>query len=111
MQGPASDVGGRAFALRRAAQRELLAQRANGQQLVAGGQQLISGTAYSGDSSYKEGLTGWVATISRGRDGDHINAVLAVAGYNFSLYCARSSGLLRTLIRALLAVPVWLQTA
>ena len=45
------------------------------------------------------------------RDGDHINAVLAVAGYNFSLYCARSSGLLRTLIRALLAVPVWLQTA
>ena len=27
---------------------------------------IISGTACSGDSSYKEGLTGWVATISRG---------------------------------------------
>jgi len=44
------------------------------------------------------------------RDGDHINAVLAVAGYNFTLLLRLIEPPLRALIRALLAVPVWLQT-
>jgi len=37
---------------------------------------MISGTACSGGSSHKEGLTGWVHL--EGRDGDQINAGLAV---------------------------------
>ena len=37
---------------------------------------MTSGTACSGGSSHKEGLTGWVHL--QGRDGDQINAGLAV---------------------------------
>ena len=69
---------------------------------------MISGTACSGGSSHKEGLTGWVHL--QGRDGDQINAGLAVAGYNFTLLLRLVEPPLRALIRALLAVPVWLQT-
>jgi len=41
----------------------------------------------------------------KGRDGDRINAVLAAAGYNFSLLLRWLKRLLRALIRALLAAP------
>jgi transposase, IS5 family len=41
----------------------------------------------------------------KGRDGDRINAVLAAAGYNFSLLLRWLQRLLRALIRALLAAP------
>jgi IS5 family transposase len=41
----------------------------------------------------------------KGRDGDRINAVLAAAGYNFSLLLRWLARLLRALIRALLAPP------
>ncbi len=37
----------------------------------------------------------------KGRDGDRINAVLAAAGYNFSLLLRWLAELLRALIRAL----------
>ena len=47
----------------------------------------------------------------KGRDGDRIDAVLAAAGYNFSLLVRWLERLLRALIRALLAAPYWLQTA
>ena len=39
----------------------------------------------------------------KGRDGDRINAVLAAAGYNFSLLLRWLAGLLRALILALFA--------
>ena len=38
----------------------------------------------------------------KGRDGDRINAVLAAAGYNFSLLLRWLAALLRALLRALL---------
>jgi transposase, IS5 family len=41
----------------------------------------------------------------KGRDGDRINAVLAAAGYNFSLLLRWLARLLCALIRALLATP------
>jgi transposase, IS5 family len=41
----------------------------------------------------------------KGRDGDRSNAVLAAAGYNFSLLLRWLERLLRALIRALLAAP------
>jgi IS5 family transposase len=41
----------------------------------------------------------------KGRDGDRINAVLAAAGYNFSLLLRWLAELLRALIAALLGVP------
>jgi transposase, IS5 family len=41
----------------------------------------------------------------KGRDGDRINAVLAAAGYNFSLLLRWLTELLRTLIAALFAEP------
>ena len=47
----------------------------------------------------------------KGRDGDRINAVLAAAGYNFSLLLRWLERLLRAFTRALLAAPRWLQTA
>jgi IS5 family transposase len=47
----------------------------------------------------------------KGRDGDRINAVLAAAGYNFSLLLRWLERLLRALIRALLPTPWWVQTA
>jgi transposase, IS5 family len=47
----------------------------------------------------------------KGRDGDRINAVLAAAGYNFSLLLRWLERLLRALIRALLAAPRSLETA
>jgi hypothetical protein len=47
----------------------------------------------------------------KGRDGDRINAVLAAAGYNFSLLLRWLDRLLRALIRALLAAPRSLETA
>jgi IS5 family transposase len=46
-----------------------------------------------------------------GRDGDRINAVLAAAGYSFSLLLRWLKRLLRALIGALLAAPWCLQTA
>jgi transposase, IS5 family len=42
----------------------------------------------------------------KGRDGDRCNAVLAAAGYNFSLILIWRKRLLRALIRMLLAAPV-----
>jgi transposase, IS5 family len=47
----------------------------------------------------------------KGRDGDRINAVLAAAGYNFSLLLRWLDRLLRALIRALLAAPRSPETA
>ena len=47
----------------------------------------------------------------KGRGGDRINAVLAPAGYNFSLLLRWLERLLRALIRALLAAPRSLETA
>jgi IS5 family transposase len=41
----------------------------------------------------------------KGRDGDRINAVLAAAGYNFSLLLRWLPTFLRALIWALLAAP------
>ena len=41
----------------------------------------------------------------KGRDGDRINAVLAAAGYNFSLLLRWLKRFLCALIRALLAAP------
>ena len=41
----------------------------------------------------------------KGRDGDRANAVLAAAGYNFSLLLRWLAQLLRALIRILLATP------
>ena len=45
------------------------------------------------------------------RGGDRINAVLASAGYNFSLLLRWLERLLRALIRAPLAAPKSLETA
>ena len=47
----------------------------------------------------------------KGRDGDRINAVLAAAGYNFSLLLRWLERLLRALMRLLLATPAPAQTA
>ena len=47
----------------------------------------------------------------KGRNGDRINAVLAAAGYNFSLLLRWLERFLRALIRALVATPWWLQPA
>jgi len=47
----------------------------------------------------------------RGRDGDRINAVLAAAGYNFSLLLRWLERLLRALIRMLLTAPAPAQNA
>jgi hypothetical protein len=41
----------------------------------------------------------------KGRDGDRINAVLAAAGYNFSLLLRWLERLLRALMRMLVAAP------
>jgi len=46
----------------------------------------------------------------KGRDGDRSNAVLAAAGYNFSLLLRWLARLLRALIRALLPAPLGTQT-
>jgi len=46
----------------------------------------------------------------KGRDGDRINAVLAAAGYNFSLLLRWLAGLLRALIEVLTNDPMSLQT-
>ena len=46
----------------------------------------------------------------KGRDGDRSNAVLAAAGYNFSLLLRWLAGLLRALIRALFAPLLAVQT-
>ena len=47
----------------------------------------------------------------KGRDGDRINAVLAAAGYNFSLLLRWLERLLRALMRMMLATPAPAQTA
>jgi IS5 family transposase len=47
----------------------------------------------------------------KGRDGDRINAVLAAAGYNFSLLLRWLERLLRLLINTLPTAPCRLQTA
>ena len=47
----------------------------------------------------------------KGRDGDRSNAVLAAAGYNFSLLLRWLARLLRALIQALFAAPLGLRTA
>jgi IS5 family transposase len=47
----------------------------------------------------------------KGRDGDRINAVLAAAGYNFSLLLRWLARLLRVLMRTLLAIPAPAQDA
>jgi hypothetical protein len=47
----------------------------------------------------------------KGDDGDHCNAVLAAAGYNFSLLLRWLERLLRALIRMLLAAPTLAQNA
>jgi transposase, IS5 family len=47
----------------------------------------------------------------KGRDGDRTNAVLAAAGYNFSLLLRWLERLLRALIRMLLATPAPPQNA
>jgi len=47
----------------------------------------------------------------KGRDGDRINAVLAAAGYNFSLLLRWLARLLRVLMRMLLAIPAPAQDA
>ena len=46
----------------------------------------------------------------KGRDGDRINAVLAAAGYNFSLLLRWLERLLRALIQALLAAQARFKT-
>jgi IS5 family transposase len=46
----------------------------------------------------------------KGRDGDRINAVLAAAGYNFSLLLRWLERFLRALMRMLLAIPAPAQT-
>jgi len=46
----------------------------------------------------------------KGRDGDRINAVLAAAGYNFSLLLRWLAGLMRALIEVLTNDPMSLQT-
>jgi hypothetical protein len=47
----------------------------------------------------------------KGRDGDRINAVLAAAGYNFSLLLRCLQRLLRAVMRILLATPAPAQNA
>ena len=47
----------------------------------------------------------------KGRDGDRANAVLAAAGYNFSLLLRWFEALLRALIKLLLRAPIAPQTA
>jgi IS5 family transposase len=47
----------------------------------------------------------------KGRNGDRINAVLAAAGYNFSLLLRWLERLLRALMRMLLAIPAPAQNA
>ncbi len=47
----------------------------------------------------------------KGRDGDCANAVLAAAGYNFSLLLRWFETLLRALIKALLRTPIAAQIA
>src|SRR6516162_1048815 len=47
----------------------------------------------------------------KGRDGDRCNAVLAAAGYNFSLLLRWLERLLRALLRMLLVTPPPTQTA
>ncbi|MDH3475406.1 MAG: transposase, partial [Rhodospirillales bacterium] len=47
----------------------------------------------------------------KGRDGDRANAVLAAAGYNFSLLIRWFEALLRALIQALLRAPFVPQNA
>jgi transposase, IS5 family len=47
----------------------------------------------------------------KGRDGDRINAVLAAAGYNFSLLLRWLAALLRALFAAILRVSATAQTA
>jgi len=47
----------------------------------------------------------------KGRDGDRINAVLAAAGYNFSLLLRWLERLLLVLMRILLATPAPAQNA
>ena len=47
----------------------------------------------------------------KGRDGDRNNAVLAAAGYNFSLLLRWMARLLRALFRALCPAPFCLRTA
>ncbi len=47
----------------------------------------------------------------QGRDGDRANAVLAAAGYNFSLLIRWFEALLRALIAALLRTPFAAQIA
>jgi IS5 family transposase len=46
-----------------------------------------------------------------GRDGDRSNAVLAAAGYNFSLLLRWLERLLRALIQALCSLPLRAQMA
>ena len=41
---------------------------------------------------------GFLLSLLKGRDGDHINAVLATAGYNFSLLLRWFEELLRVLL-------------
>jgi IS5 family transposase len=47
----------------------------------------------------------------KGRDGDRNNAVLAAAGYNFSLLLRWPARLLRALVRMLFPEPLSTQTA
>ncbi len=47
----------------------------------------------------------------KGRDGDRANAVLAAAGYNFSLLVRWFEALLRALIAAILRTPFAVQIA
>jgi IS5 family transposase len=47
----------------------------------------------------------------KGRDGDRCNAMLAAAGYNFSLLLRWLERLLRALVRALLAASASCQNA
>jgi IS5 family transposase len=47
----------------------------------------------------------------KGRDGDRINAVLAAAGYNFSLLLRWLERLLRAVMRILIATPAPAQNA
>jgi IS5 family transposase len=55
-------------------------------------------------------MIGRAAITSKGREGDRINAVMAAAGYNFSLLLRWLERLLRVLIRALLAAPSRLES-
>ena len=56
-------------------------------------------------------MIGRAAITSKGREGDRINAVMAAAGYNFSLLLRWLERLLRALIHALLPTLWCLQTA